>query len=68
MVLGALDGVKEPVSIIGNALQNIVDPKNRSDMRTLVLHVPRRSDALVTRVSDSPVRLPRVLDQEDLKQ
>ncbi len=34
MVLGALDGVKEPVSVIRNALQNIVDPKERTDMRT----------------------------------
>lgn len=31
MVLGALDGVKEPVSVIRNALQNIVDPKEREN-------------------------------------
>lgn len=33
MVLGALDGVEEPVSVIRNALQNIVDPKERARVR-----------------------------------
>lgn len=73
VVLGALDGVKEAVPVVGDALQHVVDPAGRdvaslSVVVTIKRCVDKPSGERLRALGGSlaPVRLPGVLNKQDL--
>lgn len=67
MVLGALDGVEEAVPVVGDALQHVVDPAgSNGGVREYCVQAERRDKERALMEPAGPVRLPGVLDEQDL--
>lgn len=74
VVLGALDGVEEAVPVVGDAFQHIVDPAGRNVVSVSIANTFKlranelRGERLkgAVRGPVPPVRLPGVLNEQDL--